>query len=431
MAREHIDGRLLQEQVRKSGPVLKDGDLVDLLREDQQVLSGSAVEDLAASGVRLSLEDWTIEALRANPLPAKWSLVNCRFPVIDLVDVDAPGIVLDRARADSTSFLHCDLTGAQLNYAVLPDSVFIDCELTKAQFQGSDLTRADFQNANLEGANLSGAQLDGVDFSKANLYRTRIDRRSLGTGIRQEKDRDFLEACAVYLNLKNNFLSLGAYDDASWAYVQERTMERYCYAPRYCVAIYEPELRSSQLRLRERVHRVWNRITRRRRRAYARDVPEWLDRALDAAATGWFRVRYFSRFLSSALIGAPWGYGERVINSLVIAVAVVFAVRLALLRCRRRRLWPDRSFIHRCPAVQRGILCHHRLCRPGGAQHLGEDAVRCGIASGAGDVCRVCQYARSPDRGSLDAGGNCWRNTWLCILRSRSDPLTRAYARSR
>lgn len=102
------------------------------------------------------------------------------------------------------------------------------------------LEGADFHGAHLKGTNLEGAHLEKVDLSQATslagayfygawLDQTRMTKEQLGGRIGEEADKKYYEAKEAYLLLKNNFNQIGRYDDASWAYIKERQMEKMTY----------------------------------------------------------------------------------------------------------------------------------------------------------------------------------------------------------
>ena len=55
-------------------------------------------------------------------------------------------------------------------------------------------------------------------------------------------DARYKEAMEIYLTLKKAFINAGRYDDASWAYVKERQMERKTYFPPTALRYYDHEL---------------------------------------------------------------------------------------------------------------------------------------------------------------------------------------------
>jgi len=65
-----------------------------------------------------------------------------------------------------------------------------------------------------------------VDFEGVRLRNTNIRREDVEGHIKQERNGDYWEAQDVYRVLKNNFHTIGKYDDESWAFLQEKEMER-------------------------------------------------------------------------------------------------------------------------------------------------------------------------------------------------------------
>ncbi len=88
---------------------------------------------------------------------------------------------------------------------------------------------ASFAGAVLENSTLTPLNLDRkaiVDFTDARLRNTQMKREDIDCYVVQERNKDFFEAKEIYLLLKNNFHSLGRYDDESWAFRQEKEMAR-------------------------------------------------------------------------------------------------------------------------------------------------------------------------------------------------------------
>ncbi len=85
-----------------------------------------------------------------------------------------------------------------------------------------------FERAYLENIYLDIELVEGrlIDFTGALLKNTKIKKRQIENHIFQEKKKKFYEAQEIYLLLKNNFHSVGQYEDESWAFTKERDMER-------------------------------------------------------------------------------------------------------------------------------------------------------------------------------------------------------------
>ena len=65
-----------------------------------------------------------------------------------------------------------------------------------------------------------------IDFTDALLRNTRTKKEQIENHIIQEKIKKFSQAREIYLLLKNNFHSIGRYEDESWAFKKEKDMER-------------------------------------------------------------------------------------------------------------------------------------------------------------------------------------------------------------
>ena len=85
-----------------------------------------------------------------------------------------------------------------------------------------------FNRAHLENTYLDIDLIEDVsiDFTDALLRNTNMQREQIENHILQEKEKNFTKAKELYLLLKNNFHSIGQYEDESWAYKKEKDMER-------------------------------------------------------------------------------------------------------------------------------------------------------------------------------------------------------------
>ena len=85
-----------------------------------------------------------------------------------------------------------------------------------------------FERAYLENTHLDIKLNKGklIDFTDALLRNTKVKKDQIENNIFQEKKKEFPQAQQVYLLLKNNFHSIGRYNEESWAFKKERDMER-------------------------------------------------------------------------------------------------------------------------------------------------------------------------------------------------------------
>ena len=65
-----------------------------------------------------------------------------------------------------------------------------------------------------------------IVFTDSLLGNTKAQKKQIENHILQEKRKEFSQAREVFLLLKNNFHSIGRYDDESWAFKKEKDMER-------------------------------------------------------------------------------------------------------------------------------------------------------------------------------------------------------------
>lgn len=165
--------------------------------------------------------------------------------------------LLDGADFTGTDLWGADFTGADADYTVfrgarLDEAKLGNVNLTYADFEGASLKKANLTGSRLRGANftgvkLDGATLDGADFSETSLVRlnlstcslrhvrfagawlngTRMHAAQLGGAVGEEIAREYKAAQASYLALEQNFKSIGAHDEASWAYKRGRRMGRF------------------------------------------------------------------------------------------------------------------------------------------------------------------------------------------------------------
>jgi len=141
--------------------------------------------------------------------------------------------ILSKANLQKADFLRANLQKADFWRANLQKA-----NLRRANLQKADLREANFQKANFSYAHLSQAEIDwGTILTEANLafatltgVKTITHRNFLPKGAKDkltEKEKEEAEAYKEsYLTIKNYFLQIGRYDDASWAAFREKTLER-------------------------------------------------------------------------------------------------------------------------------------------------------------------------------------------------------------
>ncbi|MCB8978562.1 MAG: pentapeptide repeat-containing protein [Ardenticatenaceae bacterium] len=199
------------------------------------------------------------------------------------------------------SFNNCNLRGVKFANCDLHNSSFKNADLRKADLYRANLSLANLEEANLHGANLEeanltearllGAKLDYVNLINCVLYRTLIQQKNLGKRIKQELDGDYLNARIVYLRLKENFQSIGAYDSASWAYFRERVAERHSILPFRASKFYVFQLTKEATFF------------------------SWLG----------FYVKYTVKWLSALLLELIWGYGQKPQRVLGFCLSIIIS----------------------------------------------------------------------------------------------------------
>ncbi len=216
-------------------------------------LSGCLLKslDLSRGGIQTKLpENYDIDSGRIRWVSGSTGGVNLQR--ICLRSADLSNAELERA----------DLYCADLRFAKLWQSKLQSAEPMWADFRDAEIVGANLSDANLTGACFQGTRFLRVDLTDsilkdsqlqdsdlqlakslrrcrwigAILDRTRIRGDQLDGEIGDEsrahasKTGDaYHEASEAYLVLKNNFSSIGRYEDAAWAYVKEQQMEKMAY----------------------------------------------------------------------------------------------------------------------------------------------------------------------------------------------------------
>lgn len=157
-------------------------------------------------------------------------LEGADFSNADLVCANLEGADLARA-----NFERARLHYANLNLARLWDANFSHARLNSVDLSGSAMQNAIFFWASLRGALVNRSLLYHVKLDHTELSRSQVNEiweESRAKNIRKQKKdarRHFADAAIAYNMLKNNFRSIGRVDDASWAFIKERRMERNTY----------------------------------------------------------------------------------------------------------------------------------------------------------------------------------------------------------
>ena len=165
-------------------------------------------------------------------------------PRVALVAVKR-GIILSGANLNDTDctgslFQGADLEGTRFNRAYMFNANFSGARLWDTQFEHAKLNRAKFnvfqpspdqtqrtaiQNTNFSWTDFSGAQFENILLMHCKFDKARITWEQFDGQVGEEIDRRWSDAQQSYISLKNNFVSMSQYSDASKAYMREKTME--------------------------------------------------------------------------------------------------------------------------------------------------------------------------------------------------------------
>ena len=133
-----------------------------------------------------------------------------------------------------------------------------------------------------------------IDFANSLFGNTKINLHQFENHILQEVRKEFFEARNVYLNLKNNFHSIGKYYEERLLHKKEKDMQKLSYS-----------FYSYKLELKKKMKKE------------------------HLAILKWIFSRYFGRWLIFALEDLIYGYGERPWN--VVRTAVIIVLMFAIL----------------------------------------------------------------------------------------------------
>jgi len=156
---------------------------------------------------------------------------------INLEGVDFSNATLVCANFEGADLARANFEGARMHYAILHRARLWDVNFKRARLNQADLTRAALQNADLSWATLRGATLDRCLLYHVHLENTEMEREQVeetweerrAKEVKKEKKdprRHYADAAIAYNRLKNNFVSIRKHNDAGWAFIKEKKMER-------------------------------------------------------------------------------------------------------------------------------------------------------------------------------------------------------------
>ncbi len=157
-----------------------------------------------------------------------------------------------------------------------------------------------FERAYLENSYLDMELTEGVliDFNYALLRNAKIERDQIENHILQEEKKEFSRAKKVYMLLKNNFHSIGQYEDESWAFEKEKEMERLSHSFSYFKEVLKKEGKKEKLPILK-----------------------------------WIQKGNFQKWILSAFSNMIYGYGEKPWNVVktALAIIIIFALSFSLI----------------------------------------------------------------------------------------------------
>jgi len=164
-----------------------------------------------------------------------------------------------------------------------------------------------FKRAYLENAclNLELCEDVFIDLTDTLLRNTKIKKDQIKNHIFQEKEKNFSEAQEIYLLLKNNFHSIGRYNDESWAFKKEKDMER----KSYFIKAFMKNVESKEEKNEEKDQKV--------------------KKLKVILYSNWMKIKEFGKWLWSGFCNIIYGYGEKPWNVVISAgVIIIFSALL-------------------------------------------------------------------------------------------------------
>ena len=194
-----------------------------------------------------------------------------------------------------------------------------------------------FKRAYLENTYLNIELVEGVsiDFTDTLLKNTKIQKDKIENHILQEKEKKFSEAKEIFLLLKNNFHSIGRYDDESWAFKKEKDMERLSHS----YPFYMKELKRK-------------------------------DKKEKFPILKWVKKGDLKKWIISSLSNIIYGYGEKPWNVIfsALAIIIIFALLFSVTGIGNPKIIELQGKIHPIPGtdmrlVSKGVLQNTKIMR--------------------------------------------------------------------
>jgi len=158
-----------------------------------------------------------------------------------------------------------------------------------------------FENSYLENVYLIIDSFNDIliDFNNVFLRNTKIQREQIENHILQDREQKLSEAKNIYLLLKNNFHSIGQYEDESWAFKKEKDMERLSYS----FDAFTKNIESKEEKNEEKDKKV--------------------KKSKFISYLNWLKGNKFKKWLWSCFCNAIYGYGEKPQNVIFSAMFII------------------------------------------------------------------------------------------------------------
>jgi hypothetical protein len=200
-----------------------------------------------------------------------------------------------------------------------------------------------FQYANLENIFLNFILKKDIliNFSNTLLRNTIIKRAQIENNLIQERRKEFSEAREVFLILKNNFNSIGKYEDEAWAHKKEKDMNRLSH---WFFSI----------------NREIDRNNERKKNKYIFELPEIESSSEEGKYSflGWIFSNHFSKWFFSGISNIIYGYGERPWNVIISAgvIIIMFALFFSFIGIGNPEIIELQGKIHPIPGTDMRLI---------------------------------------------------------------------------
>jgi hypothetical protein len=155
---------------------------------------------------------------------------DAQWQGIDAEGADLAGADLSGADLTAANMKNVNLTGAKICSANLASVDFENAHMIKCDLHSSRMWHSVIKNANISESDLSEADLLKVAFSDVKFWHVKLTNARFLTrnnfiGRKPIDEKGALSASEAYRTIKQYFMSIGRYDDASWASFKEKSLQ--------------------------------------------------------------------------------------------------------------------------------------------------------------------------------------------------------------